>query len=505
MGRHCTEALRKMRGVTSLRRVNVGSAMRSSLRGFASISVDNPFTGEEFCQVQLMEDSAVSAQRDLASEAQREWSRVPLSERIAVVERFVSHMENNVDDISHAITGQMGKPIGAGAGEVRGLAERARGMMDLAPKALGDVTFGATPNNQDPEHFRREIVREPVGVVLTLAPWNFPLLTAVNSVVPAVLAGNAVVLSHGFRTPLMADHFAKAFEAAGAPTGLVSALKCDYEVLHRGIRGGLYDFVSFTGSVSGGRAVNESVGLSRKFIDCTLELGGNDAAYVAEDCDLDYAVAGVVDGGMYNSGQSCCGVERAFVHESLYDSFLEKAVAEVGSAYGVVGDPMDPNTNVGPLAQPGALGHLSALVADAKQKGARVLVGESEPVSAVSGQPRLFRPTLLADCDDSMEVMVEESFGPLIAIQKVSSQEEAIAGINKSKYGLTSIIFTNDESNAETFAEQADTGTVFMNRCDYLDPYLAWQGRKDTGKGLSLSQFGFDSYTKLKNHHFKRL
>jgi len=205
-------------------------------------------------------------------------------------------MENNVDDISHAITGQMGKPIGAGAGEVRGLAERARGMMDLAPKALGDVTFGATPNNQDPEHFRREIVREPVGVVLALAPWHFPLLTAVNSVVPAVLAGNAVVLSHGFRTPLMADHFAKAFEAAGAPQGLVSALKCDYEVLHRGIRGGLYDFVSFTGSVSGGRAVNESVGLSRKFIDCTLELGGNDAAYVAEDCDLDYAVAGVVDG-----------------------------------------------------------------------------------------------------------------------------------------------------------------------------------------------------------------
>jgi len=311
-----------------------------------------------------------------------------------------------------------------------------------------------------------------------------------------------VVVNHGFRAPLIADHFAKAFAHAGVPRDLVQAQHCSYEVLHEAIRLGRYDFVSFTGSVPGGRAVNESVGLCKKFIGCTLELGGNDGAYVAEDANVDSAAATVVDGGLYNGGQSCCGIERAFVHESVYDEFMASAIEEVRSVYARVGDPLDEGTNMGPLAQPSALPHLARLIADAEAKGAHVVIGGGQ--TDQSG-PRLFQPTLLAGCDRSMEVMVEESFGPLIAIQKVSSMEEAVEGINASKYGLTSTIFTNDRAKAAKFADQVDVGTVFMNRADYLDPYLAWQGRKDTGKGLSLSQFGFHAFTHLKNHHFKQV
>lgn len=466
-----------------------------------SLIVDNPFTGETYCKVKLSDDDEARKIHDKALEAGQKWKTTSIDERIDVVRKFVSYFDENREQVAADMSGQMGKPLSNGAGEIRGLRERAEAMMNLAPEALSPILIEGTNDANNAPHFHRKLVREPVGVVLTLAPWNFPLLTAVNSVVPAVLAGNSVVLNHGFRAPLMSKHFQSAFERAGAPSGLVQALVCDYSVLHNGIRGGLYDFVSFTGSVSGGRAVNESVGMSKKFIHCTLELGGNDGAYVAKDCDLDFAVSNVVDGGLFNAGQSCCGIERVFVHESLYDDFLEKARKEIASAYGVVGDPTDSKTNMGPLAQPNAIDNLWNLVADAQSKGARVIVGETSKPK--SGSPRLFSPTLLADCDMTMDCMVEENFGPIIAVKKVSTPDEAVTCMNASKYGLTAALFTNDESVANKMANELDVGTVFLNRCDYLDPYLAWQGRKDSGKGHSLSKFGFDALTRLKSYHFK--
>ncbi len=469
------------------------------------VRVDDPFTRQQYCEAALLDEGALLAQVRAAQAAQAAWRKVPLGERLAATARFLEYWDKHADQVCRDITGQMGKPLGNSKGELRGLKERTVGLMDLAPGALSDVVLGATTNNKDTAKFHRAIVREPVGVVLTLAPWNFPLLTAVNSIVPAVLAGNAVLVNHGFRAPLMSEHFAKAWAHAGVPKGLVQSQKCDYSALHRAIRAGLFDFVSFTGSVAGGRAVNESVGLSSKFIDCTLELGGNDGCYVSPDADMAHAVENAVDGGLYNAGQSCCGIERVFVHESIYSEFTQRAIAEVARAYGAVGDPRDPKTAMGPVATPGALAHLSALVADATAKGARVLTGESKPVIADATSPRIFRPTLLADCNATMECMKEESFGPIISIQKVKSQDEAVQHINNSRYGLTAAIFTKDQKQARRFADAVQVGTVFMNRCDYLDPYQPWQGRKDTGKGLSLSQFGFHAFTKLKNHHFKTL
>ncbi|GBG27122.1 Aldehyde dehydrogenase [Hondaea fermentalgiana] len=452
----------------------------------------------------MMNDDEVRSIVDTASLAQTEWRHASVQDRVDIVQAFLRYFEENADEVANDITGQMGKPLAHARGEIRGMSERAIAMMDLAPTALADYTLGETTNNQDTENFHRKIVREPVGVVLTLAPYNYPLLTAVNSIVPAVLAGNAVVVNHGFRTPLISEHFERAFKAAGVPSGLVVSQKCEYDVLHKSIRAGLYDFVSFTGSVEGGTRVQESVAAcAPKFIDCTLELGGNDAAYVAEDANLDVAAATVVDGALFNAGQSCCGMERAFVHESVYDEFLDRAREEFHSAYGKVGDPRASETAMGPMAQPTAIPALAELVADAKAKGATVILGgDTDDDAGITG-PRIYNPTLLADCDASMKVMFEESFGPVLAVQKVSSMDDAIRGVNASKYGLTSAIFTQDESAASEYASRVDVGTVFMNRADYLDPYMPWQGRKATGKGLSLSHHGFNAFTRLKNYHFK--
>lgn len=471
------------------------------------LEVDDPYTGKTYCKVNMMGDAAVSKLIDNASLAQTEWKHSSLEDRIAIIKKFLDYFEKHEDEIVQDITGQMGKPLAHSKGEIRGLRERTIAMMDLAPKALNPYILGETTNNKDTEHFKRSIHREPVGIVLTLAPYNYPLLTAVNSIVPAVLAGNAVVINHGFRTPLISEHFERAFAHAGAPKGLVASQKCEYDVLHKSIRAGLYDFVSFTGSVEGGTLVQASVAACapKKFIDCTLELGGNDGAYVAEDADLNIAAATIVDGGLFNAGQSCCGMERAFVHEKVYDKFIELAREEYKTAYGNVGDPRDASTAMGPMAQPQAIPQLANLVADAKAKGATVVLGGKTDEFAGKSSPRIFSPTLLADCDASMKIMFEESFGPVIAVQKVSSMDEAIAGVNASKYGLTSAIFTNKESKAEQYANAVDVGTVFMNRADYLDPYMPWQGRKATGKGLSLSHLGFNAFTRLKNHHFKLL
>mmetsp|Transcript_1157 Transcript_1157/g.2310 ORF Transcript_1157/g.2310 Transcript_1157/m.2310 type:complete len:493 (+) Transcript_1157:58-1536(+) len=462
------------------------------------INVDNPFSGELFCSVEKMDQESVTSMVLRAKGAQEEWKRTSLQTRISVCNKATQYFDSHAEEIARDISGQMGKPLSQALGEIRGFKERAVALVDLAPQALDETVLGPTTNNADTKRFHRAMVREPVGVALTLAPWNYPLLTAINSVYPALLAGNALILSHGFRTPLISGHFARAFKAAGAPSDLVGSLQCDYDVLHQAIRAGQFDFVSYTGSVAGGRAVNESVGKSKKFFSCNLELGGNDGAFVAHDADMGAAVETIVDGGLYNAGQSCCGIERVFVHESLYDEFLDRAVEEVHRAYACIGDPMDPETNIGPLAQPDAPSRLEGLIKDATSKGARIIQG------GVSTS-RLFAPTLIANCDETMEIMVEESFGPILAIQKVSTQKEAENGINASKYGLTSSIFTNSESNAQAFAENVNVGTVFMNRADYLDPYLAWQGRKDTGKGLSLSKYGFDAFTHIKNHHFKRI
>jgi len=477
---------------------------RAFSSGGGSFEVDNPFDGSVTARIKLQDGKEVQRAVAQCDRAQKEWRHSSIEDRVEVCRKFLGYFEKNKEQVATDISKQMGKPFAHAKGEMSGLVERSLAMMELAPSAMAEKEVEPKKDG-----FERSVVREPVGVVLTLAPWNFPLLTAVNSIVPAVLAGNGVVVNHGFRTPLVADHFAAAFEEAGVPKSLVVAQHCDYDVLHEGIKVGLYDFVSFTGSVPGGVAVQESVAKagkqSDKFLDVTLELGGNDGAFVASDADMQVAVETIVDGALFNAGQSCCGMERTFVHESLYDEFVDRAREEFQRAYGKVGDPFDSSTNMGPMAQSTALSHLAGLVEDARAKGASVILGgETKPESGTR-TPRFFTPTLLADCNLEMECMVEESFGPILAVQKVKSMQEAVHAINASRYGLTAAIFTKDTARARDFAKNVNVGTVFMNRADYLDPYMPWQGRKATGKGMSLSHLGFNSLTRVKNYHFKLL
>ena len=460
-------------------------------RDTGTLVVDNPFTGAPACTVALADDAAVDATLDRARSAARGWRTSALEDRIALCERATAAMEAGADAIAADISRMMGKPLSQAKGEVRGMAGRARHMISIARASLADVVLPAVPG------FERRIVHEPLGVVFDLPAWNYPLLTAVNCVVPAVLAGNAVIVKHSPRSPLCGQHFAKAFADAGAPPHLVQSLDCDHPTSERIVGDERVDHVVFTGSVFGGHRIVLAAAL--RFLHPGLELGGNDAAYVAPDCDLAKTVENVVDGAVYNAGQSCCAVERVYVHKAVYGRFLEMAEPLV-RAY-VPGDPMSDKTTLGPIAQPHHVPELEALVKDAQAKGARLVTGGH--ATKVDGQGRFFEATLLAGGEPSMDLFHKESFGPILPVIPVESDDEALARMNDSTLGLTASVWTADRERAARFARALECGTVYMNRCDALDPALPWTGWKDSGRGVSLSALGFDALTRPKAIHFR--
>ncbi|HEY2512096.1 MAG TPA: aldehyde dehydrogenase family protein [Polyangiaceae bacterium] len=457
----------------------------------SSLTLDNPFTGDVACVVPLADEAAVGATLDRARVAARSFRNTSVAERIAICERAVASMEKNVDSIAADITRMMGKPLGQAKGEVAGMAGRARHMMSIAETSLADI---ALPPK---ENFERRIVKEPLGVVLDLPAWNYPLLTAVNAILPAVLAGNAVVVKHSPRSPLCGEHFARAFAEAGGPKDLVQALHCDHPTSERTVADPRVDHVLFTGSVYGGHRIQQAA--AGRFLHVGLELGGNDPAYVAEDADLEKSVENIVDGACYNAGQSCCAVERVYVHRSLYKRFLELAEPLV-RAY-VMGDPMDPKTTLGPVAQPHHVPELEGFVEDALGAGARLIAGGKR--ASVGGKGRFFEATLLAEMTPSMKLMQKESFGPLVPVCAVDSDEDALSLMNDSSLGLTASLWTRDRDRAARLASKLEYGTVLMNRCDALDPALPWTGVKDSGRGVTLSALGFDALTRPKAIHFR--
>jgi len=450
------------------------------------LRVHSPFDDSLVTEIPFDDDAAARSKLAAASMAQRGWRNVPVIDRVQRVRDAIAWFTANAEEIAHDVTHQMGKPIEQSRGEVRGLFERAEYMLGIAESSLAPEVLPPR------EGFTRRIEHVPLGVVLDIAAWNYPLLIAVNVVVPAVLAGNAVLLKHSARTPLCGLHFERAFRAAGLDD-LVVSLILDHATTARLIADPRVSHVAFTGSVGGGRSVQRAT--AERFIDTGLELGGNDPAYVAADADVAQAVAGVVDGACYNAGQSCCAVERVYVHESIADEFIDRA-RELVSGYRT-GDPLAAQTTLGPLASKAALAALTEQTEGARAAGADVLVGGR----VVDG--RFFEATLLLGAGPNTAVMREESFGPLVPVARVSTDREALALMNDSRYGLTASVWTSDAERAEWFAARHDAGTIYRNRCDVLDPALPWTGFRDSGKGSTLSHHGFLRLTKRKAIHFK--
>jgi acyl-CoA reductase-like NAD-dependent aldehyde dehydrogenase len=452
----------------------------------------SPVDGSVYAERDRQSGAAVDRLLQRARTAQRDWEQVPIDERAILCSRAVDAFVADGERIATELTWQMGRPRSQTPGEVRGFEERARYMIGIAPSALGDIEVGEKAG------FDRYIQRVPLGVVLVMAPWNYPYLTAVNSVVPAIMAGNAVVLKHSSQTPLCAERFAEAFAAAGLPEGVFQFLHAGHGEIERVIGSECVDFVAFTGSVAGGRAVQAAAGC--RFIATGLELGGKDPAYVRADADLAFAVENIVDGAFFNAGQSCCGIERIYVQSALYDDFVAAAVAAVAAFR--LGDPTDPETDLGPVVRTAAAEHVRGQIEAAVAAGARALVDPVGFPANRAGTPYL-APQVLVDVDHGMSVMRDESFGPVVGVMKVAGDDEAVQLMNDSAFGLTASIWTRDADAARALGGRLETGTVFMNRCDYLDPALAWVGVKDSGRGCTLSRLGYESLTRPKSFHLR--
>jgi acyl-CoA reductase-like NAD-dependent aldehyde dehydrogenase len=449
----------------------------------------SPIDGSTYVERAAPSSSQIESSLEGAVRSQRDWKNVPVVERASVCRKMVEWCLANADTLGDELTRQMGRPIAYTPNEIRrGFQERALHMCAIAEESLRDVSI------QRKDNFRRFIRREPLGVVLVVAPWNYPWLTSVNAVVPALLAGNTVILKMAQQTPLVAERYAEAFKAAGLPDGVFQFLHLSHEQTAKVIGDSRIAFVAFTGSVPGGHAVQQAA--ASRFIATGLELGGKDPAYVRADADLAYAVENLVDGSFFNSGQSCCGVERIYVERKLFQPFVDGFV-DLTRTY-KLGNPLDKATTIGPMVRTDAAESVRAQIREALSKGAKALIDFPD----MAGTPYL-PPQVLVDVDHRMQVMSEETFGPVVGIMPVDSDEQAIALMNDSRYGLTASIWTQDADAALAIGDRVETGTWYMNRCDYLDPALAWTGVKDSGRGCTLSRMGLETFTRPKSFHLR--
>jgi acyl-CoA reductase-like NAD-dependent aldehyde dehydrogenase len=450
----------------------------------------SPVDGSVYVERPLAPDAQIETVLAGSAAAQKKWKQVPVAERVAIVKRMVQWCVHRADTLGEELTRQMGRPIAYTPNEIRrGFQERALHLCDIAGGALSEIVV--TPG-------QRFIRREPLGVVLVVAPWNYPWLTSVNAVVPALLAGNSVILKMAQQTPLVAERYAEAFKAAGVPEGVFQHLHMSHDATARVIADHRIGFVAFTGSVEGGHAVQRAA--AERFIATGLELGGKDPAYVRADADLPSAIENLVDGSFFNSGQSCCGIERIYVDKSVFKPFVDGFV-DLTRQY-KLGNPLEKSTTLGPLVRTAAADAVRGQIQEALDKGARALIDTRVFPASKDGTPYL-APQVLVDVDHHMKVMCEESFGPVVGIMAVDGDEQAIELMNDSRYGLTASIWTKDTDAALAIGERVETGTWFMNRCDYLDPALAWTGVKDSGRGCTLSRLGIEAFTRPKSFHLR--
>ncbi len=450
----------------------------------------SPIDGSVFAERDALSPEAAQQAAARARSAQASWAARPIKERIELVRAGIAAVGAMNDEVVPELAHMMGRPVRYG-GEFGGFEERGAHMATIAEEALDDIAVGEDAT------VKRFIKRIPHGVVLVVAPWNYPYMTAINTVAPALIAGNTVLLKHATQTLLVGERMARAFHSVGVPEDVFQNVFLDHATTSALIANRAFDFVNFTGSVGGGRAMEKAA--AGTFTGLGLELGGKDPGYVMEDADLDAAVATLIDAAMFNSGQCCCGIERIYVHESLYDAFVEKAVAIV-EGY-TLGNPLAADTDIGPMANIRFAQEVRDQIDEALAGGARAHIARKPEDDGGA----YLSPQILTQVTHDMRVMRDESFGPVVGIMKVASDEEAIRLMNDSRLGLTASLWTADIERAQRVGDRVETGTVFMNRADYLDPGLCWTGCKDTGRGGGLSVIGYHNLTRPKSYYLKKV
>ena len=451
-------------------------------------------------------DNSIYLERPLSTEAEIEkviesskksfqsWKNTSIEDRITIINKFIDNLIALKPEVSKEICWQIGRPISQCGNELRGFEERSRHMVKIAKESLQNIP--ATKNDE----FDNYIYKSPLGVIFVMAPWNYPIITATNTIVPALLAGNTILIKHSSQTPRCAELISQAFENTGLPEGVFQFVHTDHQSCEKIISDNRIAHVVFTGSVKGGQEVKKYIGT--RFINVGLELGGKDPAYVRSDADINHAIENLVDGAMFNSGQSCCGIERIYVDQSIYKDFID-GFKNLTEQY-KLGDPSKEDTNLGPVVRLSAANFIRSQMAEAEQQGAKRLIDESK--FSISKEDNCYvAPQVMIDVDHSMRFMMEETFGPAVGIMPVKDHNEAKQLMNDSPYGLTASIWTKDLDFAKEFGRDIETGTFFMNRCDYLDPALAWTGVKDTGVGCSLSVLAFDQLTRPQSFHMRSL
>jgi len=457
------------------------------------ITLNNPFTGEQVFAVDSETREQVLQRASRAQNASKAWSQVPVNERVELLRQALQYFEQHNDDIASGITREMGKPLAAAREELHFMLDRARKMCDFASDgALQPVDLSRYHEPQ----FTGRIEYRAKGVVYIITPWNYPLFCAINGSIAALLSGSAVLLKHT-TTPSVGDHFQRAFGQLGGCSNLLQHVLVDFATSAELIEHGDINHVIFTGSVRGGREIAHSVArrchndVRNPFIQCALELGSNDAAYIAADADLAHAAQWAVKiGRLHNSGQSCCAVKRVYCHADVHDEFVQRAHEIMRKE--VSGDPCAASTTLGPLCGgEQAVNGLQAMIDDAVGKGAEIVCGGG---SERIGQALFLQPTLLTGCDHNMQVMRDETFGPVLPVMQVADDEQAIRQVTDTRYGLTSSIFTRSRTRAERYIAAMASGTVYVNACNFVDARLGWIGHGHSGNGaIALSPLGLQA------------
>jgi len=452
------------------------------------LSIHNPATGEKIADVPADDAASVAAKAARARAAQPAWAATPLAERKACIERFRLGVVRDLEPLAQTLTRETGKPIKMSRNELNGLLPR----LDFFVGMVEPVT--ATETVYDDNGMKERIEHVPLGVVGNISAWNYPWFVGCNVIVPALLTGNAVLYKPSEYATLTGLEIARLLHEAGVPQDvfipLIGSGAVGAALLEQKIEG-----LFFTGSYTTGARIAQSVG--SRFIKLQLELGGKDPTYVCEDADPKAAAESLADGAMYNTGQSCCSVERIYVHEKIHDAFLAAFVDTVKGFK--TGDPARDDTYIGAITRAPQLDVLDAQVADARAKGAQLHTGGQR----LPGPGNWYAPTVFSNVNHGMELMKEESFGPIIGIQKVSSDEEAVALMNDSRYGLTAGVYTTDARRAQNVLSRLNAGTLYWNCCDRVSPRLPWSGFGDSGVGLTLSTYGIETFTRPRAWHLR--